>query len=135
MTTQFLTDKSLQLEAAFFGFALDAQQGFAEPGIADHYTPDRGFILRHIDLALTIDPDGHSLTGTAKLRIDPLPTGMGDVVLDFDDLRIDGVTNSAGEPLDFSESDGRLTVVGVDAGGEAITVQWHGSPTRAAFRS
>mgnify|MGYP001996800913 CR=1 FL=1 len=133
MPTQFLTDKSLQLEAAFFGFALDTGPGFAEPGVADHYAPDRGFVLKHVDLALTIDPVAHTLEGTARLHIQPLPTGMGDVVLDFDDLRIDDVTNSDGAALEFSESDGRLTVQGVHSDGEAITVKWHGSPTRGLY--
>jgi aminopeptidase N len=133
MSNQFLTDKSLNLEAAFFGFALDAAPGFAEPGVQAHYAPDRGYTLAHIDLALDIDPNTHALKGEAKLTIEPLPTGLGDVVLDFDDLTIDGIKNAAGEALKYTESDGKLTVFGVAPGGETIGIQWHGNPTRGLY--
>ena len=49
MSNQFLTDKSLSLEAAFFGFALDKAPAFAEPGIERHYAPDYGFVLKHVE--------------------------------------------------------------------------------------
>lgn len=133
MSNQFLTDKSLNLEAAFFGFALDAAPGFAEPGVQAHYAPDRGYSLAHIDLALDIDPNTHALKGEAKLTIEPLPTGLGDVVLDFDDLTIDGIKNAAGDALKYTESDGKLTVFGVAPGGETIGIQWHGNPTRGLY--
>jgi len=130
---QFLTDKSLNLEAAFFGFALDAQPGFAEPGVEPHYAPDHGYILRHIDLSLDIDPYEKTLMGEAQLRIEPLPIGMGEVVLDFDDLDVNAVVNAAGEPLGFSESDGKLRIKGVNPSGETVTITWQGRPTRGLY--
>ena len=133
MQNQFLTDKSLNLEAEFFGYALDAAPGFAEPGIEAHYAPDRGFVLEHIDLNLTIDPVARTLTGVAQLRIAPLPTGLGSVDLDFDDLIIDSVENGSGDALEFSECDGTLTVDGVNPEGETLTVRWHGSPSRGLY--
>lgn len=133
MPSQFLTDKSLNLEASFFGYALDAAPGFAEPGIQAHYAPDHGFQLQHIDLELVIDPVAETLKGTARLRIAPTPTGLGDVILDFDDLLIDAILNQNGTPLEFSESDGKLSVDGLRPEGETIVIEWHGKPTRGLY--
>jgi len=133
MSNQFLTDKSLSLEAAFFGFALDKAPTFAEPGIDPHYAPDIGFALTHIDLHLTISPEAGTLVGEAKLNIQPLGVGMGEVNLDFDDMTVDAVENAQGTLLEWECSDGKLNVAGVAAGGETITVRWHGKPTRGLY--
>jgi aminopeptidase N len=133
MANHFLTDKSLSLEAAFFGFAFDGAPSFAEPGVQPHYAPDLGFRLNHLGLSLTIDPTEGTLKGEAKLEIQPLPVGMGEVVLDFDDLILDSIENGAGEALDHSEADGKLTIDGVNPSGETITIRWHGKPTRGMY--
>ena len=80
MSTQFLTDKSLALEASFYGYALDGAPKFAEPGIDPHYAPDIGFSLVHIALDLTIDPNAQTLQGKAILDIQPLAIGHEDYV-------------------------------------------------------
>jgi aminopeptidase N len=133
MSNQFLTDKSLALEAAFYGFALGGAPKFAEPGITPHYAPDIDFELAHIALSLRIDPEAGTLEGHATLDIRPLAIGMGTVTLDFDDMTIDAVHNAAGDALDWSDADGAITVHGVAEAGEKITISWHGSPTRGLY--
>ena len=133
MSNQFLTDKSLSLEAAFFGFALDKAPAFAEPGIERHYAPDYGFVLKHVELDLTIVPEAGTLQGTAKLTIEPLGIGMGEVILDFDDMTVDAVENAQGTPLEWDSSDGKLAISGVSPDGEVVTVRWHGEPTRGLY--
>jgi len=133
MSNQFLTDKSLALEAAFYGFALDGAPKFAEPGITPHYAPDIGFELTHIDLSLTIEPEAGTLIGEAVLDIRPLDIGLGEVTLDFDDMIIDAIENAQGETLEWSDADGKLTIHGVAAAGEKVRVRWHGKPTRGLY--
>jgi aminopeptidase N len=133
MSNQFLTDKSLALEAAFYGFAIAGSHRFAEPGVEPHYAPDIGFELAHIDLALTIDPQAGTLVGWAILDIRPLAIGMGTVCLDFDDMLIEAITNAAGDKLEYSDGDGKLTVHGVAEAGEKITIKWQGEPTRGLY--
>ncbi len=94
MSSHALTDKSGQLEAAFSGFLLDAPH-FAEPGIEPHYAPDSGFVLKHTDLHLTIDPVGKTRSGEAVLHIAPLPSGLGEVTFDLDDLGTGTATSGA----------------------------------------
>ena len=54
MSSHFLTDKSLSLEAQFSGTAVRPLRGFAEPGLSPRFGPDRGFVLKHVDLARTL---------------------------------------------------------------------------------
>ena len=133
MSNHFLTDKSLSLEAAFFGYAVDKAPSFAEPGVEAHYAPDVGFRLKHIDLRLTIDPTAGTLSGEARLEILPLRTGLGEVVLDFDDMTIDQVVNEEGASLEWHAEDGRLTLHGVAKAGETIAISWHGKPARGLY--
>jgi len=133
MSSHFLTDKSLALEAAFYGFALDTAPAFAEPGISPHYAPDRPFQLVSIDLHLTIDPLAKTLVGEAILDIQPQPFGLGDVVLDLDDMDVDSVELLDGTALDHSENDGKLHVYGIPSTGAKIRISWHGKPTRGLY--
>jgi aminopeptidase N len=133
MSTQFLTDKSLALEASFYGYALDGAPKFAEPGIEPHYAPDIGFELAHIALELHIDPAAGTLRGCAVLDIRPLSIGLGDVTLDLDDMTVDAVENSAGEELSWSTEDGTITIDGVNPDGDKVTIRWHGEPTRGLY--
>ena len=133
MSTQFLTDKSLALEASFYGFALDGSPKFAEPGIEPHYAPDIGFKLHHISLDLRIDPVAETLHGKAILDIQPLAIGMGEVVLDFDDMTIETIQDGGGADLPWSREDGKLTIEGVNPAGDKIAITWHGQPTRGLY--
>jgi aminopeptidase N len=133
MSSQFLTDKSLALEAAFYGFALDTAPAFAEPGISPNYAPDRPFHLASIDLHLTIDPLAGTLIGEAVLDIQPQPFGLGDVVLDLDDMDVDSVELIDGTELDYSEDDGKLHIHGVPSKGSKVRISWHGNPTRGLY--
>ncbi len=134
MSSHALTDKSGLLEAAFGGFLLDAGARFAEPGIEPHYAPDLGFILVQTTLHLTIDPEARTLIGEATLEVRPLPSGMGEVSFDFDDLDVDSVENAdTGEALTYRHGGGKLRVRGVGADGARIRIHWSGTPTRGLY--
>ena len=134
MSSHALTDKSGLLEAAFGGFLLDAGARFAEPGIEPHYAPDLGFILVQTTLHLTIDPEARTLIGEATLEVRPLPSGMGEVSFDFDDLDVDSVENAdTGEALAYRHGGGKLRVRGVGADGARIRIHWSGTPTRGLY--
>ena len=57
MSTRGFTDKSMQLEAHFGGWGFN-RRAFAEPGVEDHFAPDRGVdILAYaLELSLGIPP-------------------------------------------------------------------------------
>ena len=133
MSSHALTDKSGVLEAAFSGFLLDAPR-FAEPGIEPHFAPDSGFVLGSIGLHLTIDPKAKTLSGEAILDIQPLLSGLGDVVLDFDDLRVSTVENAqTGEALAYRHGAGKLRILGLSNEGGKVRIRWSGRPTRGLY--
>lgn len=133
MSSHALTDKSGVLEAAFGGFLLDAPR-FAEPGIEPHYAPDSGFVLRHIDLHLHIDPTAKTLSGEAVLEVAPLLSGLGEVAFDLDDLDVSAVQDAqTGTDLDYRHGNGKIRVMGVDAAGGKIRIKWSGQPTRGLY--
>jgi aminopeptidase N len=133
MSSHALTDKSGQLEAAFSGFLLDAPH-FAEPGIEPHYAPDSGFVLKHTDLHLTIDPVGKTMSGEAVLHIAPLPSGLGEVIFDLDDLYVASVENAdTGSALSYRHDSGKIRILGVPAEGGKIRICWSGAPTRGLY--
>ena len=124
----FLTDKSLEGEARFGGWAL-ARRVFAEPGAEPNYAPDRGYRLDHIALALEIDPVARTLRGTATIRLSSLPGQDGWYVLDFDEVEVDSVTTPDGAAHPWRHADGKLSV----APTSAVVVRWHGSPRRGLW--
>ena len=89
MGTGFGRDKSLLSEGRFAGWYLDRPRSFAEPGATPVYGPDHEFVLESLSLILRIDPDQKSLQGEARIRIGPLPVGLGEVRLDLDELVVD----------------------------------------------
>ena len=134
MSSHALTDKSGLLEAAFGGFLLDAAPRFAEPGIEPHYAPDLGFSLAGTALHLTIDPAARSLIGEAVLEVRPLPSGLGDVVFDLDDLSVDAVEDAdTDEALAYRHDGGKLRVRGIGPDGARVRIRWHGTPTRGLY--
>ncbi len=133
MSSHFLVDKSMQLEAAFGGFAAARARPFAEPGVAPRFAPDRGFRLLSLDLELDIDPDARSLRGVTRLEVAPLPCGLGEVAFDLDDLQILSVNGEDGRPLSWRHDGGRLSVQGVRPEGERVEVRTAGSPVRGLY--
>ncbi|MCB9779507.1 MAG: M1 family metallopeptidase [Alphaproteobacteria bacterium] len=108
-------------------------QPFAEPGALPRYAPDRGFDIGEIRLQLTVAPARGTLSGVAEIDVRPLPAGLGDVVLDLDDVDVDGVTDADGAELSWRHGDGRLTVRGLPAGGGTVVVRYHGRPVRGMY--
>jgi aminopeptidase N len=133
MSSHALTDKSGHLEAAFGGFLLDTPR-FAEPGIEPHYAPDSGFVLGHIDLHLTIDPVAKTLSGEAVLTVRPLPSGLGDVIFDMDDLDVAEVADAeTGEGLSYRHDNGTIRILGLGDQGGKVRIRWSGKPTRGLY--
>ncbi len=125
----FLTDKSLESEARFGGWALGGRRAFAEPGAEPNYAPDRPYRIEHIALALDVDPVGRTVRGVATLRFSPIPGQDGWYALDLDELTVDSVTTPDGAPHPWRHADGKLAV----APAPAVVVRWHGSPRRGMW--
>ena len=121
------------MESQFAGYGFQGSRTFAEPGVPPHYAPDRGFVLSRLDLALDIDPEAQTLSGEARVAVRPLPSGLGDVVLDLDELSVEAVRGEDGRALPWRLDDGKLTVRGVSEAGEAVLVRFSGSPRRGLY--
>ncbi|MES2638305.1 MAG: M1 family aminopeptidase [Myxococcota bacterium] len=125
----FLTDKSLEQEARFGGWALAKRRAFAEPGTEPSYTPDRACKIEHIALDLSIDPVARTMVGSARIRLSPLPGQDGWYALDLDELTVDAVETPAGAPHPWRHADGKLHL----APTTEVIVRWHGSPRRGLW--
>ena len=122
------TDKSLLLESAFGGWALD-RRSFAEPGVEANYGPDRVIDIVAYAIQLWIDPTARTLRGEARIDVRWLAGASGELVLDFDELVVDEVATPDGEALAFRVADGKLCVQHA----ESIVVRWHGTPRRGLY--
>ncbi|MFN7144429.1 MAG: M1 family metallopeptidase, partial [Myxococcota bacterium] len=125
----FLTDKSLEAEARFGGWALARRRAFAEPGAEPNYAPDRGYRLDHVALDLAIDPVAKTVVGSARIRFSPLAGRTGWYALDLDEVTVDGVTTPDGAEHPWRHADGKLHV----APAAEVVVRWHGSPRRGLW--
>ena len=128
--SSFLTDKSLELESRFGGWASSSagaarNRTFAKPGVAPHYTPDRTYAITHVSLDLQIDPVAKTLIGTARLRFSRLAGQDGPFVLHLEDLVVDSIE---GVPT-WRHADGRLEIPPADE----VVVRYHGSPRRGLY--
>ncbi len=125
----FLTDKSLEGEARFGGWALAKRRAFAEPGTEPNYAPDRGYRLEHVALDLAIDPVARTMRGVARVRFGALPGQTGWYTLDLDEVTVDAVTTPDGAAHGWRHADGKLHV----APAAEVVVRWHGSPRRGLW--
>ncbi|TVQ89594.1 MAG: hypothetical protein EA397_14560 [Deltaproteobacteria bacterium] len=122
-------------ELATMGLArLDgASMPFAEPGVEPHYAPSRKVKIEHIDLSLDLDLEGRRFTGEATVHYRAMPSFKGTFFLDLDDVEVDGVTRSDGEPVDYTHEGEVLRISGAAPEG-AVVVRWHGErPTRGLY--
>jgi aminopeptidase N len=133
MSSHFLTDKSLNLEARFYGTAVRRLSAFGEPGQASRFGPDRGFELCHVELTLDLDLENQSLTGESILHIAPLDTGMGTVTLDLGDVELIEVRHGEGHALTWRREDRKLHIDGVPAHGGALHFRYKGRPGRGLY--
>ena len=69
MSSHFLTDKSLSLEAAFGGWAMARGRAFAEPGVEPNYMADRPCRVTHLAVELHVDPVARTLTSVTRVRM------------------------------------------------------------------
>jgi len=111
----------------------DGPRPFPEPGAEPVYAADRGFDIGEIRLDLTVSPTGGTLVGVAEIDVQPLPAGLGPVVLDMDDLSLDGVEDASGTPLAHRYGDGFLRIEGLPAEGGTVRVRYHGRPVRGMY--
>ncbi len=128
MSTTGFTDKSMLLESAFGGWALD-RRAFSEPGVEANYPPSRSFDIAAYHLALWIDPEAQSLRGEATISVKGLAGQGGELVLDLDSVVVDQVTGLDGASLAWRHADGKLRIAHADV----VTVAWHGSPRRGLY--
>ena len=133
MSSHFLVDKSMALEARFGGFALASGRTFPEPGAPPRFGPDRGYALARIDLSLDIDPVGRRVEGVARMDVRPLPGGLGDVAFDLDHVVVTAVTDSAGQPLSWRHDGARLSVTGLGPDGGVVVIHYGGTPARGLY--
>lgn len=133
MSSHFLVDKSLALEARFGGFSADTHRSFPEPGVRAHYGPDRGFTLAHAELDFTIDPVARTVSGRTTLTVQPLPGGLGEVSFDLDQVVVSSVTDGQGAPLRWRYDSGKLAVTGLPPQGGQVVVHTHGRPERGLY--
>lgn len=110
-----------------------AASAFPEPGAEPVFAPDRGFEIGRIDLELDVDPVRRSFAGRARLQILPLPTGLGEVRLDLDDVELDAVEDEKGAPLAVRYGDGSLRVLGLPPQGGVVVVRYRGRPVRGLY--
>lgn len=128
MANLHFTDKSLQLESAFGGWAL-ARRAYAEPGAKPNYGPSHNFRITGYDLCLTIDPVAKTLRGSAIIAVDWFPGADGEAIFDFDELTLENAEDGAGEKLSFVAADGKLRL----PHREEYRLSWSGSPRRGLY--
>jgi aminopeptidase N len=128
MSIRGFTDKSMQLEAAFGGWALQ-RRAYAEPGVADHFAPDRQVDITAYALELWIDPAARTLRGQARIAVRWLAGQGGELALDAEGLAFESVTDAGGAPLAFWSGEGKLRVAHADE----IIVRWSASPRRGLY--
>ncbi|MFZ5478861.1 MAG: M1 family aminopeptidase [Myxococcota bacterium] len=129
MSSHFLTDKSLALEARFGGWALAKPRAFGEPGVGPTYAADRSCEVKRIAVDLAIDPVARTLRGVARLELGPLAGREGAWELDLDGVTVDAVEDGAGRRVDAKHADGKLRFPPTDT----LVVRYHGRPPRGLW--
>ncbi|HEX6751061.1 MAG TPA: M1 family metallopeptidase [Longimicrobium sp.] len=94
--------------------------------------------VTHVDLDLQTDFASKTLSGTASLDVQAAP-GAGEIVLDTKSLELQGVTDAAGRPLQWSLGTadsilGRPLTVALPAGTRRIVVRYATTPGAAALQ-
>lgn len=79
------------LNFSTFDTEVPKHKSFELPGARPHYTPDRPGQVNHIALALDLDIPNQRYTGTCKIRLTPVRSGIDRLVLDAVNLQIESV--------------------------------------------
>ena len=93
---------------ARFGAAGD--RAFAPPDTPPQYARERTFRELHLKLALRIDMESKTVSGTATHRIAAINDGLREVVLDAQGLRIHAVRDGSGHALGWETRGDTLVV-------------------------
>jgi len=131
MVGEALHERILGTEALSRGLLEADGRTYAEAGIRPRFGPDVPFRIAHARVRLWIDPEEPTLRGEATLRIEPLPAGLGPVVLDLDSVEVSEVTGPEG--LAWSHREARLHLDGLPAEGAEVTVRYAGRPARGLY--
>jgi aminopeptidase N len=75
----------------FFDTQTEAHKSFELSGACPHYTPDRPGQVEHIFLDLTLDIPKQTCSGTCQIQLNPIRAGVTELVLDAEQLDIQGV--------------------------------------------
>ncbi|MEO1094954.1 MAG: M1 family metallopeptidase [Cyanobacteria bacterium J06638_28] len=79
------------LHASQFDTEAPIHKSFELPGARPHYTPDRPGRVEHIVLELDVDIPHQRYTGTCRIRLNPIRSGITHLTLDAVMLQIDSV--------------------------------------------
>ena len=129
MSSHFLTDKSLALEAAFGGWAMARGRAFAEPGVEPNYTADRPCRVTHLAVELHVDPVARTLTSVTRVRMTAVAGGPETWELDLDDLTVESVVDASGAAVAFRHAEGKLRFPAT----AEIVVRASGVPRRGMY--
>ncbi len=114
-------------EHGLVGFSADDRLPYAEPGVEASYGPDRTVAIEHIALRLNLWPSEQRFDGSATIRFRQMPAYSGVLVLDLDEVTVEGVTDADGGPLLWRTEGGKLRVDGAKT---AVIVHWRGENPR-----
>lgn len=97
------------LSVLFSDTELPKHKHFTLPGARPHYTPDRSGQVEHIFLDLVLDFDHQRLQGVCQIQINPVRSGVDQLLLNAVDLEIDAVR--VGRTKQAFEHDGKQLII------------------------
>ncbi|MEO1392705.1 MAG: M1 family metallopeptidase [Cyanobacteria bacterium J06634_5] len=99
------------------------RKSFELPGAYPHYNPDRPGQVEHIALDLAFDIPKKSYTGTCKIRIAPVVSGLDSLTLDAVDLKINAVKlGNAKQAFDYDGEQLKVTLKNPTEFGKPFTL-------------
>ena len=139
MAGEALHERIMGTEALSRGFHSSAalwadsagDKPFAEAGLRPRFGPDVPFVVEHIDVHLHIDPRTPGLRSSTRVRIAPVPAGLGPVTLDLDSLEVESV--SGPDSLSWTHASGRLELRGLPPEGGEVEIIASGLPARGLY--
>ncbi len=94
---------------SYFDSETNSHKSFELPGAKPHYNPDRPGQVEHIFLDLNLDIPNQSYTGTCKVALKPITTGINRLSLDAVNLNIQSVEID-GTPQSFDYDGSKLDI-------------------------
>ncbi|NET32478.1 MAG: M1 family metallopeptidase [Cyanothece sp. SIO1E1] len=98
-------------------------KSFQLPGARPHYNPDRPGQVEHIALDLTLDVPNHAYAGICRIRLNPIRTGIQQLVLDAVSLDIQSVQiDQSQQTFDYDGEQLRIYLNGTTIVNQPITL-------------